>query len=62
MSFTLTNDSYQHPERYRNYLRVIGTGEQLNVRQVMDAEHISIFRLVFMFTEVPVEATVALDE
>ena len=51
-----------YPERYRNYLRVMGTGEQLNVRQVMGPEHISIFLLVFMFTEVPVEAVGALDD
>lgn len=57
MGFMLTNASYQHPERYRNYLRVMGTGEQLNVRQVTDPEHISIF-----LTEVPVEAVGALDE
>ena len=39
MGFMLTNASYQHPERYRNYLRVMGTVEQLNVRQVTDSEH-----------------------
>lgn len=34
----------------------------MNVRQVMGTEHISIFLLVFMFREAPVEAVCALDE
>lgn len=34
----------------------------MNVRQVMGTGHISIFLLVFMFREAPVEAVCALDE